>query len=122
MERKRSKERVKGEREREEEGWGSREQQEGRVLGGGLLVTGHTFRAGKHRMNRVGCHPMTQSGPGQPWTWASCSCLLFSKPCSKSGTLLGSSIKQHHTVIFQPLGRCLHKWPVWHPLIPHLQA
>lgn len=46
MERKRSKERGKGEREREEEGWGSREQEEGRELGGGLLVTGHTFRPG----------------------------------------------------------------------------
>lgn len=54
MERKRSKERVKGEREREEEeeGLGGREQQEGRVLGGGLLVAGHTFRPGA-AMGRV---------------------------------------------------------------------
>lgn len=58
MWREREAKRAKGEREREEEGWGSREQQEGRVLGGGPLVTGHTSgqgqpRAGEHRMNRV---------------------------------------------------------------------
>lgn len=56
MWREREAKRAKGERKREEEG--CREQREGRVLGGGPLVTGHTSgqgqpRAGEHRMNRV---------------------------------------------------------------------
>lgn len=107
MWREREAKRAKGEREREEEGWGSREQQEGRVLGGGPLVTGHTSgqgqpRAGEHRMNRVEVPHHDPVWARAPWTWAPCSCLLASKPCSKSGTPLRSGIKQHDTVIFQP--------------------
>lgn len=37
--------------EREEEGWGSREQEEGRLQGGVLLVTGHTGRGAQDEQN-----------------------------------------------------------------------
>lgn len=109
MERKRSKERAKGERE-EEEGWGSREQQEGRVMGQGqytMVLAKHTPGGGWPRAG-------VPTIPGGERGVNGLEVPDHGGPCPSlgQGTLL-------LPLGFQTLQRCREPNGVWDKAAPH---
>lgn len=69
---------------------------------------------------------MTQSGSRQPWTWAPCSCLGFQTlqqvwdPAGVWDKAAPHCCFSH--CYFSARREVPTQWPLWHPLIPHLQA